>query len=601
MLTRAEKARRLAFVVVVIAALGFLVFQLYSKQPPPRGRCAFADCAKDETLRAVLPVGMNGASNTTDIATLDPARVVTYDTTAMIVVNQLFDGLVTFDKLLQVEPWGAKSWTISPDGLTYTFTLQPNQKFSDGVPVKASDYAWALNRSIAPCVGESSTAVYWALIKDATSFHAETCSIGQPGGAIKPLVGRSIVPDDSANTLTITLARPAGYFLAMLAYPWASVIEQQVVTGDSLGKDGRWLDSLVFGATGEGGSGMLYVSKWDHAGGMALKPNPHWWGRKPNFTTIYYTFVNANDNPNAAFDTFKVDSSLGFTTMLPDTPDRPVTSLKNQSYYREQPALGMSWLAFNQQQAPFDDVNARKAFCLAINREQLNQQVYQGANIPRWDIIPPELLSYSDVSTRTDNGQGTAGYPGLVTGIDHAPLAGDVGLAQFYWQKYLAAHGGHAPALTLYTPDPQSRRGQLTTSLREVWERSFGISIRLDDAISHPLTARPPSVYVVPTGWDAEYPDPQNFMSQAVLWDGARMSTPADALLRRADALNDTSQRIPLYTQAEQALIDNAVVCPLFQGVNHYAARTWIKGPFAEDGRGIFSTYAWQMSYVIQH
>lgn len=603
MLTRAEKARRVILVVAILVSLGVLLSRCDFGGRQPTGPCGGGpvDCAKDETLRAVLPVGMNGESNPTDISTLDPARVVTYDTTAMTVVSQLFDGLVTFDKDLHIEPWGAKSWTISPDGLTYTFTLQPNQKFSDGVPVKASDYAWSLNRSIDPCLGESSNAVYWALIKDATSFHAEACSVAQPTGAIKTLAGRSIVPDDSADTLTIKLAHPAGYFLAMLAYPWASVIEQKVVMGNNLGSDGRWLDSLVLGATGQGGSGMFYLSQWDHAGGMVLKPNPNWWGRKPNFTSVNYIFVNTSENPSAAFDKFNANSSLGFTTTLPDTPDKPVTSLKNQPYYREQPALGMSWLAFNPNQAPFDDINARKAFCLAINREQLNQQIYQGANIPRWDIIPPELLSYNGAPMRSDNGQGTPGLAGIVTGIDHAPVTGDVGLAQQYWQMYLAAHDGHAPSLVLYGPDPQLRRGQLTMTLRHVWEQTFGISIALDALISRPITTTAPLVYIFPTAWDVEYPDPQDVMSQAVLWDGLHIGTPADALLRQADALPDLSQRIPLYTKAEQLLIDNAVVCPLFQLVNHYALRSWVKGYFAEDARGLIPNDAWVSGYVINH
>ena len=100
MLTRAEKARRIALILMVLTALGLLVFKLYSEQPPPRNHCAFAYCAKDETLRAVLPIGMSGESNPTDVSTLDPARVDVGDTTAMTVVSQLFDGLVTVDKNL---------------------------------------------------------------------------------------------------------------------------------------------------------------------------------------------------------------------------------------------------------------------------------------------------------------------------------------------------------------------------------------------------------------------------------------------------------------------------------------------------------------------
>src|SRR6185437_11274583 len=65
----------------------------------------------------------------------------------------LYDTLVTLDRNEQIEPWDAESWTISPAGLTYTFTLRPNQRFSDGALVKASDYAWSLDRLVNPCLG----------------------------------------------------------------------------------------------------------------------------------------------------------------------------------------------------------------------------------------------------------------------------------------------------------------------------------------------------------------------------------------------------------------------------------------------------------------
>jgi len=104
------------------------------------------DKAKDQTMHMGWATGGGP-----DITTLDPAQCS--DTSCGPLESMLFDGLVTLDKNLNVIPWAAKAPTVSSDGLTYTFTLQPNQKFSDGTPVKASDYAWSMDRSANPCLG----------------------------------------------------------------------------------------------------------------------------------------------------------------------------------------------------------------------------------------------------------------------------------------------------------------------------------------------------------------------------------------------------------------------------------------------------------------
>ncbi|HKW21274.1 MAG TPA: ABC transporter substrate-binding protein, partial [Ktedonobacterales bacterium] len=169
-----------------------------------------SDVAKDQTLRLGWATGGGP-----DITTLDPAQCA--DTSCIQLMSLLYDGLVTVDRHEQIVPWAAKSWSISPDGLTYTFRLQPNQRFSDGAPVRPSDFAWSIDRSANPCLG-SQLSYYLATIKDASAFSGETCANHQPVGAITTLIGDSVIPDDSANTLTIKLAQPAAYFLAALTY-----------------------------------------------------------------------------------------------------------------------------------------------------------------------------------------------------------------------------------------------------------------------------------------------------------------------------------------------------------------------------------------------
>ena len=264
------------------------------------------DKAKDQTLKMGWATGGGP-----DITTLDPAQCS--DTSCGPLEAMLFDGLVTLDKNLEVKAWAAKSWTISSDGTTYVFTLQSNQKFSDGTAVKPSDFAWSIDRSANPCLG-SQLSYYLSTIKDASTFSGETCTNDQPVGAITTLVGDSVIPDDSANTLTIKLAQPAGYFLEALTYSTSFAVEKSVVSGAGLGKDDTWLNNLAKGATGQGGSGMFYVSAWDHQGVLTLKQNPNWWGTKPNFTTVDFKLFSSTDTE---YSTYQTDTTLAYTDTIP--------------------------------------------------------------------------------------------------------------------------------------------------------------------------------------------------------------------------------------------------------------------------------------------
>ncbi|HEX5548010.1 MAG TPA: peptide ABC transporter substrate-binding protein [Ktedonobacterales bacterium] len=537
-----------------------------------------SDLAKDQTLRMAWSTGGGP-----DITTLDPAQCS--DTSCIQLVSLLYDGLVTVDSHEHIKPWAARSWTISPDGLTYTFKLQPNQKFSDGAPVKPSDYAWSMDRAVNPCLG-SQLSYYLAIIKDASAFIGETCANGLAVGAITTLVGDSVIPDDSANTLTIKLERPAAYFLAALTYSTSFAVEKSVVTGDDLGRDDTWLDNLAKGEHGQGGSGMFYVSAWDHQGVLTLKANPHWWGlragKKPNFTTVDFKLFSSTDTE---YSTYQNDLTLAYTDTIP--MDR-IFSAKSRPDYHELPALINLGVTFNWRLAPFDDINARKAFCLAINREQLNQQVYQNAIIPSWHIVP----------------KGMPGYNANLQGLDGAATTGDAALARQYWQRYLVAHQNTVPRIT-FSDRSFSQLAQAAISLyEESWSQVLGVSVTT--YVVHTIFDETRSQQMFRFGWQADYPDPQDFLSLLFLSDAPyntqSASVPAaDALMRQADTLPDMRQRVPLYNQAEQLLIDNVAVCPLYQYVTRYALRSWVKGGFEEDARGLFPNDAWVSGYIAKH
>jgi ABC-type oligopeptide transport system substrate-binding subunit len=283
-------------------------------------------------------------------------------------------------------------------------------------------------------------------------------------------------------------------------------------------------------------------------------------------------------------DTFLIDDSVAFADWVDFQTLQRNPGVRRQPYYHEQPLNTTYALEFNWKQAPFDDLNARKAFCLAINREPFNQQVYPGVSIPGWHIIP----------------NGMAGYNPALTGLDGAPVTGDAALAKQYWHAYLAAHGGRAPQIGVAVSD-----ATMLDALAHDWQRVLGVSVSVwvpDMIVTPPRAYQPLSIAAY--GW--AYADPQDaFPPDFASLPGEcpfGVSVPAaSALLRQADALGDMRQRLPLYQQAEQLFIDNGALCPLYQSVSAYALWPWVQGNFVEDGRGVFPNDAWVTGYIARH
>ena len=155
----------------------------------------------------------------TDIATLDPALVLAADQPSMSAIQMIYTGLVQLDDKLQVQPQLAASWDVSSDGLSWTFHLRHNLKFSDGTPLTSADVAYSIDRALQPSTKSPVAPIYLSLIRDSDKLL---------GGFTPTLINDSLLTPD-ANTLIITLKKKAPYFLAMLTYPCSFVVEKHLI------------------------------------------------------------------------------------------------------------------------------------------------------------------------------------------------------------------------------------------------------------------------------------------------------------------------------------------------------------------------------------
>ncbi len=577
-----SRRRGVAVVAVVALLVGVGVgigVRLASTNPPPRL------VAKGANQKIVLDWTADNGGGALDITTMDPGTA--QDTSAIPIVNQVFDQLVTLDANLTPELWGADTLTLSPDGLTYTFHIRPHQTFSDGTPVKASDYAFALNRAANPCLA-SPTGGYLSPLKDAPTFLGETC--GSDGktvvGSLQTLIGDSIIADDSASTLTLKLSQPAGYFEVALSSSTASPIEQSVL-GDGLGANGTWTDKL---ATPMGNSGMFNVKTWDHNGHLDLVPNPDWWGaaagKKITFTEVDYTIFEDGDS---LYSTYQSDPTAAFADAIPSAQVAAATSDPD---YKTSPILEFGGLEMNWKIKPFDNQDARLALCEVIDRDSVSTTIWQGTIQPSWHIVP----------------QGMPGYNPNVHGPDNTPTSGSLANAQAHWNAYLATlHGAPVPTVKLSLNFAVSTNKTYGAYLQSTWEAAFnGITVQLytpPDTILQEEDVK--TIQLFRFGWLADYPDPQDFLSLLFKTNAPynldNVSIPAaDQMMTAADQLflpSQQDQRLQLYNQAEQLIIDQGGVCPTSAYTTSYKLRSWVHG-LREDAQGAFPNDQWVTGYL---
>ena len=223
--------------------------------------------------------------------TLDPALVLSADQTSMNAISMIYTGLVQLDDKLQVQPQLAQSWEVSSDGLTYTFHLRHNLKFSDGTPLTSTDVAYSINRALEPATKSSTAPIYLSLVKDSDKLLA---------GFIPTfsLIGDSLLTPDN-NTLVIQIKKKAPYFLDMLTYPCSYVVEKHLID--------TYQTSFTNYLTEGGSSGPFKISRDTQGQEIDFVPNTNYYGPQPQLKKVVFPFYQQPDNAYHAYQVGQAD------------------------------------------------------------------------------------------------------------------------------------------------------------------------------------------------------------------------------------------------------------------------------------------------------
>lgn len=535
--------------VMLVAALATLLAGCAAPSLPPlpwqaRGHVPLPDA--QQIMRVSLPGGQ------IDGHIFDPIHEVGTNLAGSLMMPLLYSGLFTMDTHLRPVPALASGYSVSADGLRYTFHLRSGARFSDGAAITSSDAAFSLDRAAGPC--DSYVSFDFGALKDAPRYAQQRCAVnlhtppaisagpsGQP--IISTLVGDALLTPDP-HTLTIVLSRPDAALLDKLAEPYSGIVERSIV----LRYGGYWTQHLA-DQGGQGTSGMYMPSApmSDGANGqrITLTRAKTYWGAQPRLREVVID-LRAPDQLTSGDVVF--DGPGGFKQQTTGGP------LK----WRQAPARYEYYLTLDPAAPGLSDLRLRQALALALDKTALAADIGgQATN----HLVPP----------------GTGAYPATLSGpIATAPLTGNEAQARTLWQSYVrercSGDASRCPPVTLYLGDwllhPQV--GQLAVSAR--WTSVLpGLRVTVTDPPDVLMTAPwYPWSAATTFSWYEDYPDPQDWLSAFVQEPQSSPPTPihdsaVDALVARAEAAPDPASRLALYQQAENMLLNDALVIPIAQ------------------------------------
>jgi peptide/nickel transport system substrate-binding protein len=469
-----------------------------------------------------------------DAVDLDPA--VATDGLSLNVTILVLQGLVGFKPgTFDVVPVLAQSWKTSKDGKTWTFTLRPNQKFSDGTPVDAAAVKFNFDR--------------WRLANNPYRGNYQFSYYETMFGGFPGLIRNVRV--DGPLRITLMLTRPFGPFLRNLAMPSFAIGSPTAIKADIVGFDKHPV-----------GSGPYELAEWVKDDHITLRANPSY---RP---APFYSTVIIRDIPDQATSVLELEK--GDIDGLSDLrPDDAVSLAKRSgvTIYR-QPSNNVSYLAMNMDKKPFADRRIRQAIAYAIDVPAIVRAFYPTGGMVANEWLPPGMLG---------NNPSVRAYPHDIAKAK--ALLAAAGMPHgFSTELYF----GTAPRP--YMPEPQRVAEAIQADLRQV-----GINVSLEPFewavyLSKIKNGEHPMCLI---GWTGDNGDPDDFLyplldKDSAVKGGQNYSFWRDERFHRLMLAGQStiaeSRRGAIYEQAVKMVHDEAPAVPLVHTTVPFAMKAGIAG-----------------------
>lgn len=512
---------------------------LLACSPPDEGPQSPIDAQAGREVTAPRNVFRRG--NAAELETLDPHRAT--GTPAYDVLRDLYEGLTTESVRSELQPGAAESWEISEGGTRYVFHLRKDGRWSNGEPVTAHDFVSSFRRALDP--------------QTASPNAQMLTSIANAGGVIKGNLPADQLGVRALDTLTleIRLTSPTPYFLGLLnhsaTYPVHSAsLPQQ---GAAFARQGKLISN-----------GAYTLDDWRPHEYLDVVKNLYYWDRG-NVAIERVRFLPIEE-PFTELHQYRA-GEIDFTDTIPSGHlDWVKDNIPGELHIA--PYLVVYYYYFNLYDEPFkSNRKLRQALSMAIDRERIVSKVTGRGEVPAYGWVPPGIHSYANQA-----------YPWK--DLDQRERSRQA--------RRLYAEAGLVPGEPLRVRilyDTQSTHKRVAQALQGMWKDVLGIETELVNhewAVYLQSRKSPEGAQLTRSAWVGDYNDPNTFLeifrsgNQQNI--GGYASTVFDELTDAAAQEIDPEKRRQLLREAEQTLLDDYALIPIYFFVSKHLVKPYVEG-----------------------
>lgn len=465
--------------------------------------------------------------------------------------NMIYDPLIrdrsAKDNTDEIVPAAAESWDVSEDGLTYTFHMNPDAKWSDGSKVTADDFEFTFKQMADPNTAATNAWLFDGVI---VNFSEALYNNGKTPDEI----GVKALDEE---TLEIQLVHPASYFLQLVA---GSAYPVNQAKYEEYGSEyGTAPDKTVY-------NGPLKVTSWNQNTEMVLEKNDQYWGQEDmQLDKVNYKVIQESSTAVQAFINGELD-----VVSTSDTNWGKTITAAGDSQEMTVPSSAPDFFMFNLKNEYLSNTKIRQALSIAFDRQEMVDTLRDGMSVPIYSMMPDTMK----VGDKT--------YTELVDGKNYfvTQMQEEYTDPKALLQEGLAELGKSTDPSQMTIRYASRGTSELSKKIgewmKQVWEEKLGINVQIDmmewnimwdkiDAGDYDIACG---------GWGPYYNEPSAllqlfepvngyFNADKTGWNNED-SQKFTELLNHAKDVVDDKEKAEIYLQAEQLVVGNALIAPMY-------------------------------------
>ncbi|MBY0157886.1 MULTISPECIES: peptide ABC transporter substrate-binding protein [Cytobacillus] len=447
-----------------------------------------------------------------------------FDSVSWSALNNLMEGLTRLGQDHEPEAAIAEKWDISEDGKVYTFHIREDAKWSNGDPVTAGDFEFAWKRLLNPDTG-SSAAFLGYFIEGGEAYN-------NGEGSADDVKVKAV--DD--KTFEVTLVSPQAYFLSVITNPAFFPINEKVAT-----ENPKWFaeaESFV-------GNGPFNLTEWEHDSHFVMEKNDQYWDAETvKLDKIHWAIIDDTNTEYQMYQSGELDVS--------DVPSELSEQLLGEAKVEDQ--AGDYFYRFNVNMEPFQNLNIRKAFAMAVDQQQIVDFVTKNGEKPAYGFVSYGFTDPSGKDFREVSGD-------LVkTNAEEAKALLEKGMEEEGYDKL--------PEVTLtYSTDDTHKK--IAEALQQMFKENLGVEVKLANMEWNVFAEEQKALkfQLSRSSFLADYADPINFLEN--FQTGHSMNRTGwsnekyDQLIKDAKNEADEAKRFELMYEAEKILFGEMPIIPI--------------------------------------